>query len=506
MAKKKSTGKNKESFSQEEILERLAAMTRELSELRATAVKYTVLKQILSTAVEEFPPHTRMPGIRDLSLCLGTSLVTTQRAVTELLNENILYSKPRSGVFVSDRATAGAAAASSASSAAVVRTNDHPFRAVFDFATDSAAPYQKKFWEELASLFSRQYPNVTPVLHFVADVFQLGKPFDVCERYDWNRSSYGNMEDVLDIADFAGSLLDTPPATGRNLPLYYRTYFLFYNHSLLEKHRLPSPDYRTFAGQTDYLRNLAPKLTRLGFNPKPYCTQEPVTLFGGQIKEFCRSIADGSLDSQTRQSLITVIEKLMNHCQLFRYSLKDRHEWMQARVEFLRGQSPFFMGYSVDYWEFSEKNLPFDLKAYPTLCCDDTFFLWPRVGEISRRSEHPMESMHFLLFLLREEVQKRFAATGNFGAHLTQSLHPEMKVDSGWMADVLRRSTPFHFATTEGYYTAVNVLGGELWRSLVGKVSATETLDHAIQMGRSYLKHRPTTPPGKSSVGNAVSP
>lgn len=484
-------------ISQEDILARLSAMTSELSDLRATTVKYHALKKILAAAAEELPPHTRLPGIRDLGRCLGTSLVTTQRAVTELLDEHVLYSKPRSGVFVSDRSAMPEPPEPAAASTPFSSRTDHPFRAVFDFATDSAAPHQRKFWEELATLFSRQYPNVTPSLHFVADVSQRSKPFDVCERYDWNRSSYGNMDDVLDIADFAGNLLPTPPTHGRLLPLYYRTYFLFYNHSLLEKHGLPVPDYRTFAGQTDYLRELAPKLKRLGFNPKPYSTQEPITLFGSEVSAFCESIDQGIPDAGTRQKLIAVIEKLVAYCQLFRYSLKDRNDWMQARLEFLRGQSPFFMGYSVDYWELSQKKLPFSLKAYPTLCCDDAFFLWPRVGEISRRSEHPMESMHFLLFLLREDVQKRFAATGNFGADLPQNLHPEMAVDPDWMSSVLQKSTPFHFPTTEGYYMAVNVLGGELWRSLVGKVSATETMDRAIQMGRSYLKHRPAQPAGK---------
>ncbi len=244
---------------------------------------------------------------------------------------------------------------------------------------------------------------------------------------------------MLDIADFAGALLGSSPNGGRLLPLYHRTYFMFYNQSLLEKHRLPAPDYRTFATQTEYLQNIAPKLTRLGFNPKPYCTQEPVTLMGGQIKEFCQGVVSGTVSPQARADLVAAIDKLIAYCQLFRYSLKDRNDWMQARLEFVRGQSPFFMGYSVDYWELSQKKLPFELKAYPTLCCDDTFFLWPRIGQISRRSEHPMESMHFLLFLLREEVQKRFADTGNYGGNLTQDFRPETTAAQDW---TLGRAAP----------------------------------------------------------------
>ncbi len=496
MARKKSKKGDGASVSQEEILERLAGMTRELSELRATTVKYTALKEILATAVDTLPTDTRLPGIRDLAQCLGTSLVTTQRAVTELMNERVLYSRPRSGVFVGERGLA--AEAEPAEPRTTGRANDHPFRAVFHFATESAAPFQRKFWQDLATSFSRQYPNVTPALHFVADDLQSGRVYDACERYDWTHHGYAGMEDVLDIADFAGSLLSRPPASGRHLPLYYRTNFLFYNETLLEKHKLPAPSYRTFSAQYDYLRGLAPKLERLGFDPKPYSTQEPITHFGGQIKEFCRAAASKTIEPATRQGLTAVIDKLLGFCQLFRYCHPD-DDWMQARSEFLRGRVPLFFGYSVDYWELAGKSLPFTLKAYPTLCCDDTFFLWPRVGEISRRSDHPMESMHFLLFLLRDEAQRRFAATGNFGANLDQNLHPEMTADSNWTAAVLQRSTPFQFATPEDYYLAVNVLSGELWRSLVNPASAGETLDRAIQISRSYLKHRPPTDKLRSS-------
>lgn len=489
MPQKKNKGKFKEggAFSRAEILSRMLDMSEEQTQLRAASVKYQVLKKILTDIVADFPPHTRLPGIRDISTCMGTSLVTTQRAVTEMLNENVLYSKPRSGVFVSDRTapeetrTPGAAPA-----------NDHPFRVVFDFATDSAAPHQRKFWEELAALFSKQYPNVTPVVHFTSDIATLGKNFDAWERYDWNRSRYGSLDEVLDIADFAGPLLGTPSTGGRHLPLYHRTYFTFYNETLLARHRLPVPDYRTFDAQTNYLREIGPKLERLGFNPKPYSTQEPATLFGGRITDFCNAVVSGSISPQTRQELVSIIERLVAYCQLFRYSLKDRDDWQQARQEFARGQSPFFVGYSVDYWELSQRKLPFSLKACPTLRCDDTFFLWPRIGQVASRSEHPMESMHFLLFLLRDDVQRRFAGTGNFGANLTRDFYPRTTASPEWIKDVLPRSKPFHFPNAEGYYMAVNVLGGEIWRALVGNVAPAETLERALLMGRSYLKHRPS--------------
>lgn len=476
-------------ISQTKIMAMLSLKARDLANLRATAGKIPTLRKILSNAAADLPIDTRLPGIRDLAQCLGTSLVTTQRAVTELINEGVLYSKPRAGVFVQDQRRSSQSRTAS-STPSPVQAARHPFRTSFDFGTDSTAPYQKIFWEELAELFCKQYPNVSPSLHFEANIAQHRGTLDVFERYEWSRHQNDELKDVIDIADFAGNFLPIPTTAHGLLPLYYRTYFLFFNRSLLERHGLPQPNYRSFEEQSEYLRSLAPDLHRLGYHPKPYSIQEPVTLFGSHTSQFNQLFDESEPDPHKRSELIAAIEKVTAFCELCRYSLKDRDEWMQAHDEFLAGRAPFFMGYSVDYWEFSQKNLPFSLGAYPTLCSDDTFFLWSRVGAVSSQSEHPVESINFLTFLLRSEIQKRFASTGNFGANQAENLYPEMDADPDWLTSVFQKSRPFSLATKEQYYMTVNVLGGEIWRSLLGKVSASEILDRAIQLGSSYLQYR----------------
>jgi len=478
--------------SQEEILTLLAGMTKELAGLHATAIKYPILKKILAEAATRLPADTRLPGIRDLALQLGISLVTAQRAVAELTDEGVLYSRPRSGVFVQNQERAASAASASAGGTPSHGTQ-HPFRAVFEFGTDSVAPYQKKFWEETAELFSSHHPNITPQIRFESRGTEHLQSLDAHERYDRDASA-DEKETLLNIADFAGDLMPVAPLRDRLLPLYYRTYFLFWNRELLERHHLPPPDYRTFAEQTEYLRRIAPELERLGLHSQPYSIQEPVTLFGPQIAQFGRLLHSEHPDPQRKAALAAMLERVLSFCRLLRYSIADRDNWIQARHDFLKGREPFFLGYSVNYWEFSRKQLPFDWKAYPTLCCDDSLFLWPRVGVISSRSDHPVESMQFLLFLLRPEIQQRFAETGNFGAGLTPGLSPAMRADPDWITAALAKSSPFQLPSREDYYMAVNVLGGAVWRSLVEKVSAGDTLEQALQMGRSYLQHRPAKP------------
>lgn len=476
------------SVSQEEIMNMLSAKAKELADLHSTAIKHTALSKLLSNAVEALPADTRLPGIRDLAQCLGTSLVTTQRAVTDLTTQGVLYSKPRSGVFVRDQHGDVGSPGPSFGPPAPPRAR-HPFRTNFDFGTDSHAPYQRNFWEELTGVFGSLHPNTVPVLHFENDVLQARESLDAYERHEWLRYPKGdNDDDILDLEKFAGSLLPVQPTPKGLLPLYYRTYFLFFNRTLLERHKLPLPDYRTFPEQLDYIKKMAPLLERHGFDPHPYSIQEPVTLFGSWISKFSRLFDEETLDQKLRRELIKAIDELTSYCHLCRYSIKTRYDWMQSHDEFLKGRSPFFLGYSVDYWEFSQKKLPFSLGAYPTLCCDDSFFLWTRGGAISSHSEHPVEALNFLTFLLRPEIQKRFAETGHFGANADR-LAPKMAADPAWVSSVLKKSSPFHVAPREHYYIAINILGSEIWRSLQEEVSSADILDRTVQLGRSYLRH-----------------
>ncbi len=481
---------NSQTISEDDILSLLADKARELTAIRTTARKYPTLRKILSEAVENLPADTRLPGIRRLSECLGISLVTTQRALADLAHDGVLYSKPRAGVFVGSQSRGSSdgqhARRADASQSSVSR---HPFQTSFDFATDSAAPYQQRFWNTLAGLFAKQFPNASPVLHFGNDAFRNDLPIDVCERYPWKPIHENDVDSLLDLANFAGSLLPVAPTGGGLLPIYHRTYFLFYNQTLLERMNLPLPSYRTFEGQSDYIKELGIKLVSRGYDPHPYSIQEPVTLVGGWAARFSHLLEAEEDDMEIRSEVISATERLLGFCRLCRYSVPRRDDWIATYNDFLRGEVPFFLGYSVDYWELSQKKLPFSLGAYPTLCCDDSLFLWTRVGAIANRSEHPVESLNFLLFLLRPEVQRHFAETGSFGASNAEDFHPKTSADPEWVKQTLSRSVPFHIATRERFYLAINIFGSEIWRGLLEGVSAKDVVDRALQLGRAYLQH-----------------
>ncbi len=493
--RKELSGDEAVTVSKQDILAVLSTKAKDLAHFGPTATKYPTLRKILSSAAQELPPDTRLPGIRDLALCMGSSLVTIQKAVTELIHEGVLYSKPRAGVFVRDQDDISDHPADSFPGSSP-QGPGHPFHFGFSFGTDSAKPHQQKFWMELAEQFCQKHPNAYPTLHFGANPPQHTPPLDVYECYNWKiteKNYPAEVNDILDIGGITRAALPVPTTREGQLPLYHRTYFLFYNPELLARLGLPVPTYKTFAAQSAYLDQVAPELARQGFDPKPFSVQEPVTLLGGHISDFLTLFDKDEKNPVPGPELLKATEDLLSFARRCQRASHHHDKLRIMRKEFRKGLLPFFMGYSVDYWEFSQLKLPFSLEAYPTLCCDDTFFLWPRVGTISRHSEQPVESLNLLMFLLRKESQQRFIATGNFGANLVDTEQPKMAADPAWVAEVLKRSSPFELAKNR-YYMAINVFGGQVWRSLLEGISAAEVLSHAIQMGHFYLEHQRLNP------------
>ena len=102
-----------------------------------------------------------------------------------------------------------------------------------------------------------------------------------------------------------------------------------------------------------------------------------------------------------------------------------------------------------------------------------------------------MESLNFLLFLLRPEIQKRLVQIGNVSVNPSETLHPYAPVDPLWVSSVLKKSRPFHLTTRERHYVIFNILVGEIWRGLLDNASPAQVLERAIHLERAYLQLSP---------------
>ncbi|MDR1280543.1 MAG: GntR family transcriptional regulator [Opitutaceae bacterium] len=468
----------------------------------ATTAKYPRMKAVLGEVVSRYSTDTRLPSVRDIAASLDTSIVTAQRALTELVNEGRLYSRQRSGFFVAPAAPSGSASAATSAVPANGALGGQ-FLARFHFGTDSAAPYQQAFWRRLASDFLAGHPTTEPLLVFAADSPAFSASLDLFERSAWSRQWIMDTTPLLDLTHFAGEDLAPLSRDGRSVPLYHRTYFLFHNRTFLRRHGIALPAYRDFAGQSAYLRSVAGRTSALGLDPRPWSIQEPVTLLGREIERFFSLVRAPGTDAATLARFVKSATALIAFCQQCQRGVNGGStSWVDARASFIRGELPFFLGYSVDAWEFSSREPAFDLAVWPTLCADDALFLSPTVGVINQRSGHPAESLRFLSYIRSRPVQEEFARTGNFGGNIDEGILPPTAANDAWLGSLLPRSYPFALTAPDAFYLAINILNSELWRALLNLASVEKAITQALHLGRSYLKMRKAN--GKGRTGDDI--
>jgi hypothetical protein len=436
-------------------------------------IKYTACKQLVTDTVSTHPAHT---------------LVTAQRVVTDLVADGILYSRPRAGVYVAPKKSSDRPATDRPPFA-----NGPSFESRFTFGTDSRADFQRPLWTNLVERFGQRYPNTRAELLFVDDTGEAAGRLDAYERLDWNVNQSGDDDRLLDLRAFATEDMAARCNEHGALPLYFRTNYLFFNPDILARCGLPAPDFRNFDEQASYLTNAAPALEKHGYAGMPFSVQQPITALGADHLGLFFSLVESARSHRAELAAFTeAAGHALRFCRLGQRAPGFRNpKAHEARLRFMAGQDAFFLGHTVDYWQFSESRLPFSVRCVPTLNTEDALYLWPMIGGVTRRSTRPAESMRFLSFLVSPEAQAEFSRTGNFPAD--DSLpSPATETDAGWLARVRTASKPMHLANPTHFYLAINVLNNELWHALLDHVSVEQAVKEAIQLGRSYLRqHAP---------------
>lgn len=440
------------------------------------------LKQMIAEAVSSQPAGTRLPSMRELARLLHTTVVTAQRAVTELADEGILRCQPRSGVFVGSPAAAPPAAEMPCD-----RENlSAAFTTRFTFGSDSGMPFQQNFWRGVTRPFRARYPHAIPELQFAPATSAVYESCDVYEWSGWRAFRRPLGEAALPLDGSVSGNLPVPARAGCLVPLYFRTHFTFVNRSWLDSRGLPAPEFRTFAGQLEYFTGMRKAMVGLDAPALPFSDQQPVTLLGAALADFLALVREP--DARREDALAARIAAVAAMCSLqLRDSEIDHRQLNFARNEFMSGRAPFFFGYSVDLWEFSHVRLPFAMEAYPTLCADDALFKWPMVGVVNRESKHPVESLRLLNFLLEEASQRKLVGTGALSERVPDALPPCVPPRAGWLSAVFARSYPFYLTDPDSLYLATNILNGEIFRAVLDSSSPTAALRQALQLGHSYL-------------------
>ncbi|MGE9290412.1 MAG: GntR family transcriptional regulator [Puniceicoccales bacterium] len=446
-------------------------------------IHLTITKALRDT-LQNFPANTRIPPIRYLCKQLNISLVTAQRIISDLTQEGILYSQPRSGVFIASPASTTSHTPSATSPKDRIPAG--VFESSFSFGTGSVEDFQQPLWKDLIHKFCQKYPNTSPKLQHILDP---SEKVDAYERLEWNNDWVGDSNHRLDLRESApASLADRSTPEGL-IPLYHRSNFLFYHPELLHRCEISPPNYRTFGEQLQFFKNASPKLKAKGYDPLPFSMQQPITLLGSRhLDLFFRLVYKSKPEPATRREFIEATGRVLELCQTCQRAPGSNNPLAdENRLRFMKGKEiPLFLSHSVDFWRFTEANLPTPIEAYPILSTDDSLFLWPMVGTATRNSRNPVEALRFLSFLVSDEAQGAFSQTGTYGADLNPRFSPTTTADPDWLKETLTRSSPIRLASSELFYLAIRILNNELWHALLDHVSVEQAVEEALQLGRVF--------------------
>lgn len=384
-----------------DVLDNFSAADKE------SAPVYHRVKDAIEKAVKDVPSDMRLPSIRQIASTLHVALVTAHKAIQELIDEKILYSKPKSGVFTDDGRFREMGEHS--------KRKAEGFKGFIAFSTDSYYPWQKSFWNGLAASFTKCHSFVAARIdyEFAYSYNQPGVAIPDCMEFsEWELNSRTPDRPFMELDDFLTALGGGGITTieKKYLPLYLTGTFIFFNREKMRSKRLPLPEYDNYDKQMDYLNELG-------------CHAED----GNLIHDIATTIAPSDFSREFFDLFMKYIEneeflaELSDYVDKLRVFYKGFYQnfWgldvdscQKLLHLFGTGKKPFFIGESKDAWQLISLYKDLDFEAAPLLTPENGCVTKLICGAVSSASIRPVESVRFLLYLLQNEQQVKLESVG----------------------------------------------------------------------------------------------
>jgi hypothetical protein len=462
------------------ILVQLEQQSAEIATAGPTGAKFPLIKTALQSVCRKLPPDTRLPSIRKIATALNTTVVPVQRAVTELKNENFLYSKNKSGIFTMDTHSSNIQNETESNESGM-----NNFKRKISFLTDSTAPRHRRMWAEIRRLFEQQTGYIELNFDFRAlENKNIAAPFpDILETSDWAfHRCFSNLK-LLNIKDFLPVMTQASPAEiiGDTLiPVYYQSIFLIFNTKRLSQHKLPEPAYQNFEEQLEYIQ----EAQKAGLN---ISIVQPVILLGQYINKIISSVRSGQSIDDT--DIPEKFELLTRFLKSFRYrkTFKDP----ELNVKFKQGKAETMLTNSNEIADYKTESLPFEWKSHPAFALDNQLLKLPIAAGVVKTSPSPVECIRFIDTLRSEPVQDIFTANGYLPIFDTDAKQFNCRaVGVKLLNEKLSDSQPVFINTPENHYLSIYIINAELWNCIYGLQDCAQTLKKIITYSKAYLKNR----------------
>lgn len=464
--------KRKNKQQNNEYLKRIADYFIKSQDNDSSLKVYQHVKSAITELATICKENDRLPAIRAISVKLGVATLPIQRAVTELINEDILYAKNGVGLFVKNPPL------------------DYMTKLTMSHAikeTSSIGLFFNYFSEDHRNMMIRimdkykrehsDYPNVK--LFFEKNV---NEKIDITFAIQPD-----DFREYLNLSDFASHEINKGnlKIQGRYCaPLAYVSYYLFYNEELLKKIGLETPQYKNFNKQEQYIRDAKQVAERKGLQ-SPTSWNRPPFFLGKLVEDVLKFLkGDEGINSANGKRVYKIIEKVMNYYNLFVYKRKGATCEL-ALEHFLTGQTPLFCGYTNCFSLFKELHKPdFKWNAYPIFACDNTFPFQPVYATVNVDTKFPRECVKLLMYLQGELVQKEFY---NQGFITIQNRGQYLDPVKGHVK-AAENSFPAYFEDPADKYIFEYILDLEMFECQVGE-GIDHTFENIFHYSRAYLRN-----------------
>lgn len=443
---------------------------------------YPHVKKSVQKAIFHLPPDTKIPSIRQIAKAVGVTTISVQKAINELVAESILYSRSKSGIYT---------AAKNLSKDTQLGVFPYGY---FKFATDSMMPYQRPLWDTAAELFSKDYIHVKLRIdydftsNYSNDNVNLP---DCLECSEWTLNTRTPEKAFLPLGDFLEPEIEndnTGLISNCLLPLYYQSYFIFFNPELMRKLKIPLPEYETFGEQFSYVK-IAGGKTKAFSGDGLFLTDFNYSAFKDRLfPAFMRNVNAQAPHPEAGKTLIPVVARLRD---LFYQNMIPREKREQTFKKFTEGKTPMLIAGSIEAWRLLSSERKFKLQAWPLLNLDNSCFRLIITGAVLKKTLCPLESVRFLCFLRGNEMQRRFSEVGfiSIDGGRCGLIEKGCKAESLLKKTLTAGNNDYAYDQAEHYikYCIFNI---EVNRCVSGLQTPEDAIRKATLLSRAFLKSR----------------
>lgn len=425
-------------------------------------------------------PGTRLPSEGKLTAHYKSNVYCIRKAIARMKAQGLLYSVPKFGVFVRE----AVAAPQDFSASPLLESQE---TVSLSFATRGRLKPQQELWKQIARAFARKSPFAEMRTVFPGEEGAPYPDFDLFEEVSLS-SSYLAHRELLNVREYfpeairnAEQMLDSC-----GIPFYYVTPVLLYNLDLLEELGFSAPAYRGFEEQMLFLEQVTDAaLKKSGMQP-PGAAQTVIIRLGSHIRDIFRKIKDRKLNEKTFASEYgDLFHRVTDYWRRYHANYSG-HSTRKTFIDFVSGNSPFFLGMTSNYTRLLETAPPFRYGGAMVYAADDTCSRILVVLGISAATKHPVECLRLARQFQEREVQQRIAELG--GLPLSEAeycrlpYHPFIRKEQA--------APPLYFQTPEEHYVCMNIINEELWNVILFHKNLNDAMSDALMFSESYLKMR----------------